>query len=219
MSILRVTLHDWRDLGVELSTGSPVGTVLLPAKVVITPTISTGSIVDSGNVAHGIRSEKAVVEEFPWSYDLTDPVGSMPEGWGYIIEFTSKRARSTARITFSDIENVEPVEGIRNVDLRSFLSVSTSAPDAPWIAPAEWLRIERAVEEEAARAEAAADRAEEGGWDDEQVAAAVDRYFEDNPPEAEAIQAAVQTHVESPAPHPVYDDAPRFDLIVQNAII
>lgn len=135
MSILRVTLHDWRDLGVELSTGPPVGTVLLPAKVVITPTILTGSIVDSGNVAHGIRSEKAVVEEFPWSYDLTDPVGSMPEGWGYIIEFTSKRARSTARITFSDIENVEPVEGIRNVDLRSFLSVSTSDPDAPWIAP------------------------------------------------------------------------------------
>ena len=143
MTILRVTLSAWPDLGAQVSAGMPVGTAILPAYLKIIPTFRNGVVRDTLGVVHGRSKEETTITEFPFSYDLVDPIGTMPENWGYTIELSSKTGEKVyANLTSEVISAISVVNDFRTVVLEDHLGVATTDPASPWIAPAEWLRLE-----------------------------------------------------------------------------
>ena len=150
MTILRVTLSAWPDLGEQMSAGMPVGTAILPAYLKIIPTFRNGVVRDPLGVVHGRSKEEATITEFPFSYDLVDPIGTMPENWGYTIELSSKTGEKVyANLTADVLSVITVVDNLRTVALEDYLGVATSDPASPWIAPAEWLRLEALAAESA----------------------------------------------------------------------
>ncbi|QDH48046.1 hypothetical protein SEA_DEJAVU_41 [Microbacterium Phage DejaVu] len=62
-----------------------------------------------------------------------------------------------------------------------------------------------------------------GGATEDQIATAVERYFEDHPVPgvtAEYVQEQIQSHREEPTPHTAYDvNIPSLSILFQNGIV
>ena len=62
------------------------------------------------------------VENLPFSYDLVDPIGTTPDGWGYLVEISSsKNIKAQAALTTEILETFTVVNGFRRIELSALL--------------------------------------------------------------------------------------------------
>ena len=122
MTVLRLTMASWPSLGARISTGLPIGKEITPLYIKIEPTLKNGVIRDQINITHNLSKIYLTVENLPFSYDLVDPIGTTPDGWGYLVEISSsKNVKAQALLTTEILETFTVIKGFRIIELSSLL--------------------------------------------------------------------------------------------------
>lgn len=135
MSILRVQLGSWQDLGQAQAAGQPGDA--LTGRVVMRPSLPAGSaVIDSDSGVHQVDIEHDETATAPWTYDLLDPTDTNPSGWGWVITLSPTAGGTmTAVLTPDRISALPQVGGIRTADLTHFVGLGTVLPIGGLVAP------------------------------------------------------------------------------------
>ncbi len=135
MTILRLTLGSWQDLGQPAATGQPGDQ--LTGRVVMRPSLPGGSaVLDSGGGVHQVMVERAETVTAPWSWDLLDPTDTDPSGWGWTVSLTPTGGGTMTAVLDPDrIATLPVVDGVRTANLAQFVGLATVLPVGGLVAP------------------------------------------------------------------------------------
>lgn len=127
MSILRITLSSWQDLGdQQTATGQSPGTPVA-GRILCIPSLTGGAVISAGMHTVSVEdiSNVAPTPDSPWSWDLVDPTDADPSGWGWTVRLSAPGATTAiAVLSAADIASLPQVDGVRTADLSAFIGRS-----------------------------------------------------------------------------------------------
>lgn len=131
MSILRITLGSLRFLGqpAKAAAGATPGDPVTSARITCTPAVDGAAVMAAGvhTVTPEVITASAITDTTPWTYDLVDPTGATPTGWGWTITIAPAGGGEplVASLTAATIAALPATDGVRTARLEDWIQTGT----------------------------------------------------------------------------------------------